>query len=139
MALIKCPECRKENVSDSAEACPNCGYGIKTHFEEIKREKLRKESIRKAEEEKNREEINKQKREEERIKNVPKPEKPIFSRGFIIYMIIAAAFGSLLFLYLPTTYLDPPDVQTWFIKLLIFVGLPLFIVYHTQRKLTHII
>lgn len=32
MALIKCPECGKENVSDSAEVCPNCGYGIKKHF-----------------------------------------------------------------------------------------------------------
>lgn len=28
MALIKCPECGRENVSDSAEACPDCGYGI---------------------------------------------------------------------------------------------------------------
>ncbi len=30
MALIKCPECNKD-VSDSAEACPNCGYGIKLY------------------------------------------------------------------------------------------------------------
>ena len=35
MSLIKCPECGKENVSDSAEACPNCGYGIKAHFDKI--------------------------------------------------------------------------------------------------------
>lgn len=35
MALIKCPECGKENVSDSAQTCPNCGYGIKTHYEKI--------------------------------------------------------------------------------------------------------
>ena len=28
MALIKCPECGKE-VSDQAESCPNCGYGIR--------------------------------------------------------------------------------------------------------------
>ncbi len=32
MALIKCPECGKENVSDSAEACPNCGFGVKEYF-----------------------------------------------------------------------------------------------------------
>lgn len=32
MALIKCPECGRENVSDSAEACPNCGYGVKAHY-----------------------------------------------------------------------------------------------------------
>ena len=35
MALIKCPECGRENVSDTAEACPNCGYGIKKHFEKL--------------------------------------------------------------------------------------------------------
>lgn len=27
MALITCPECGKD-VSDSAVACPNCGFGI---------------------------------------------------------------------------------------------------------------
>ncbi|MFT3985780.1 MAG: zinc ribbon domain-containing protein [Lachnospiraceae bacterium] len=32
MVLIKCPECGKENLSDSTEACPDCGYGIKMHF-----------------------------------------------------------------------------------------------------------
>ena len=36
MALIKCPECGRENVSDSAEMCPDCGYGIKAHFEKVK-------------------------------------------------------------------------------------------------------
>lgn len=38
MSLINCPECGRENVSDSAESCPNCGYGIKAHFEKIKPE-----------------------------------------------------------------------------------------------------
>jgi ribosomal protein L37E/putative Mn2+ efflux pump MntP len=46
MALIKCPECGREDVSDSAESCPNCGYGIKSYFEEIKRRK--EEEIRNA-------------------------------------------------------------------------------------------
>ena len=50
MALIKCPECGRENVSDSAESCPDCGYGIKAHFEKIKREEERKERERKAKE-----------------------------------------------------------------------------------------
>lgn len=36
MALIKCPECGRENVSDSAATCPTCGYGIKEHFEKVK-------------------------------------------------------------------------------------------------------
>ncbi len=37
MDLIKCPECGKENVSDSAEMCPECGYGIKAHFDLMKK------------------------------------------------------------------------------------------------------
>ena len=28
MAMIKCPECGKQ-VSDKANSCPNCGYGVK--------------------------------------------------------------------------------------------------------------
>lgn len=41
MALVKCPECGKENVSDGAKACPGCGYYIKAHFTKLnlKREK----------------------------------------------------------------------------------------------------
>ncbi len=44
MALIKCPECGRENVSDTAKACPGCGYGIKEHFDKIGRES-KQESI----------------------------------------------------------------------------------------------
>lgn len=36
MALIECPECGRKNVSDSAEACPDCRYGIKEHYERNK-------------------------------------------------------------------------------------------------------
>lgn len=36
MALITCPECGREKVSDTATACPDCGYGIKEHFDKIK-------------------------------------------------------------------------------------------------------
>lgn len=32
MALVKCPECGRENVSDSAKACPGCGFQISAHF-----------------------------------------------------------------------------------------------------------
>lgn len=39
MALITCPECGRENVSDTAIACPGCGYAIREHFERIKDEK----------------------------------------------------------------------------------------------------
>ena len=36
MALVKCTECGRENVSDSVEICPDCGYSIKNHYEDIK-------------------------------------------------------------------------------------------------------
>lgn len=42
MALINCPECKKE-VSDSATTCPSCGYGVRDHIErEQKAKKTRK-------------------------------------------------------------------------------------------------
>lgn len=34
MALINCPECGKEGVSDSAISCPNCGFPIANHINE---------------------------------------------------------------------------------------------------------
>ncbi len=39
MALIKCPECGRENVSSTAVSCPTCGYGIKEHMNKIEIEK----------------------------------------------------------------------------------------------------
>ena len=37
MALVKCPECGKENVSASAEVCPECGFGVREYYENIHR------------------------------------------------------------------------------------------------------
>lgn len=39
MALVKCPECGKENVSSTATACPQCGFNIKKYYEDIEKEK----------------------------------------------------------------------------------------------------
>ena len=41
MALIRCPECGRQNISDTAVACPECGYPIREHFERIKDEEER--------------------------------------------------------------------------------------------------
>ena len=65
MALIKCPECGREAVSDCAESCPGCGYNIKAHFERIKeeeRKKQREEELRKEKEQR----IQEIKKEEEK-------------------------------------------------------------------------
>ncbi len=45
MALIKCPECGKENVSNSAVACPECGFGIREYSERLEYESKRKNVI----------------------------------------------------------------------------------------------
>ncbi len=34
MALIDCPECG-HRISDKAQSCPNCGYDMVAHFQEI--------------------------------------------------------------------------------------------------------
>lgn len=43
MALIKCPECGREKVSDTAEACPECGFGIRAYFEQLRLEEEKQE------------------------------------------------------------------------------------------------
>lgn len=40
MAIIKCPECGRENVSNTAESCPNCGYDVKMHFQNAEKLKI---------------------------------------------------------------------------------------------------
>lgn len=49
MALVTCPECGRENVSDMAAACPYCGFPLRKHFEEIKLEKEETEKEQHAE------------------------------------------------------------------------------------------
>lgn len=67
MSLIKCPECGRENVSDSAQSCPECGYNIKQHFDSIKQVELEKKE----------EEQRKRKEEEQRKREREKQEKTI--------------------------------------------------------------
>ncbi len=53
MAIIKCPECNKE-VSDKAEACPCCGFGVLKYIEEqekIEKKQEKAEQIKRAAEE----------------------------------------------------------------------------------------
>lgn len=83
MALINCPECGRENVSDTAEVCPNCGYGIKAHFDEIKR-------LQKEKEQKKEIEIEYKKYTESRINNIPLLTKPKYQGELYFFWILSA-------------------------------------------------
>lgn len=85
MALVKCPECGKENVSDTAISCPDCGYNIKAYYDSYK-SLLEKGHKEKAERERNREkhkdtinllECEKEKQLKE-VENMTIPIKPTF-------------------------------------------------------------
>lgn len=41
MALINCPECGKQNISDTALACPQCGFAIREYTEAKQREQTK--------------------------------------------------------------------------------------------------
>lgn len=72
MALIKCPECGKENVSDGAMYCPECGFGIKEYFEKIEKERLQEE---KREQKRIEEDKQKELEKQEKIRSVEEVEK----------------------------------------------------------------
>lgn len=54
MALVICPECGYESVSNTAESCPKCGYNVRTHFE-------KEEKKRQLEEKRSQKELNNKK------------------------------------------------------------------------------
>lgn len=47
MALVNCPECGREKISDKVEHCPVCGYPVREHFinkyNELEKKKKNKE------------------------------------------------------------------------------------------------
>lgn len=36
MALVKCPECGTNSISDTAAACPKCGCAVKAHYDHVR-------------------------------------------------------------------------------------------------------
>ncbi len=45
MALVKCPECGREKVSDSAVSCPSCGFGVREYFLKNPEKKIPEQSV----------------------------------------------------------------------------------------------
>ena len=105
MALIKCPECGRENVSDSATSCPNCGYGIKEYFAEIEKKKEAERIRLENEKRKKYAEAEEKARFYERVKQIQKPQKPekcVISIPLLIFAVSLSLFAILVIF--PTFY-----------------------------------
>ena len=89
MALVKCPECGREKVSDSAEACPDCGYAIKSHYDKVKQEEEEKRLAEEREQQRIAEEEEKEKQHQENMnKYFGTPMKKI-GWGVVVCAVLA--------------------------------------------------
>ena len=90
MALVICPECGKEKVSDSAVSCPDCGFPIKEHFEKLYAQQQAKEK-QKAE---NKQRIENESESEEQRKSIERIENLIrhHKKDIWKYAIMSAVF-----------------------------------------------
>lgn len=121
MALIKCPECGRENVSSTAESCPNCGFGIKAHFDKLEQQRIDKlfqkqkeeiQNARKAEAEiKYMEYSGEVKRQQSEIDNINEPQKPhffklLFDKHWALLTCLIMLGPMLVFLFCYTAGVD---------------------------------
>ena len=108
MALIKCPECGRENVSDSAASCPNCGFEIKLFFDKIKydkEERIKNENesrLKKEKEQRLQEEYHKvqEAREQEINLKANNITFPIVKPFMNVYILVGLFFSFLVILFL---------------------------------------
>lgn len=70
------------------------------------------------------------------MESISKPERPVFNRGLIGYIVLAIVLFSWLMLYAPTTYGDEPKIWEWILELFVFVCIPLFIYLPLYNKQT---
>lgn len=99
MALVVCPECGRKNVSDSAETCPECGFPVKSYYDNLKLEKEKQEILEKQMQQKEQEserqnkmiEEMKAKKQARRNKLFGSPLKKVlwfFSGCLLLFLII---------------------------------------------------
>lgn len=84
-------------MSDTAETCPQCGFGIKTHFDKVRLEesnRLRREELRKQDEvEQRRAEAERDANRELRMKYVTVPTRKPIINGTLQLAILSLCFG----------------------------------------------
>ncbi len=96
MALIKCPECGKENVSDTATACPGCGYNIQAHTNRVNREIQRTAA----------EEAAKHRSKEQEERRIARENDPVYQKKkrMIIGMVVAVIVVSVILIVVGSTF-----------------------------------
>lgn len=100
MALTTCPECGQSNVSDTAEACPSCCFGIRAYYDKIKQEELKKTKQEAAQKDAKEWSLS--------ARNLKLPEKPSLSNINIRTLIISLIVG-LFGLLILVLAIVPPD------------------------------
>lgn len=98
MALIKCPECGKENVSDNAQSCPNCGFGIHGYFVQQQNEQIAKKNAALAAQKAKIRQENEAEELKRRLANIKSPQEPrkgIYIAGGVVCGIIGALWMAL--------------------------------------------
>lgn len=113
MSLVTCPECGKKNVSDTAEACPECGYAVKMYYQKIREEEAKREQARKEEERRREEEQEKQKEEAQKQQEIIiKLEKQLEGgmKEIIFFAAITFFLGGLTVWCLTFSYWNIPSM-----------------------------
>lgn len=122
MALVTCPECGKEHVSDGASACPNCGFDLKSYFQEKERQQLEYQKQLQAQENLR---MQQQYAEQEHQRILSEIKDPTIYGKIQVYIIIAA-IGLLLAL--------TGSFLTWILLTLISCGIYFGISYSKYNK-----
>ena len=117
MAIVTCPECGKEEASDSAKTCPNCGYDIKSYYDKI-RAKQEQQVI---------------------LDSITMPEKPkkkkpsffqwLFILSWRILVVPTSILGVIKTIYIDKETISPLFAIEALLYCLVFLGLSIFTYY----------
>ncbi|MCD7775148.1 MAG: zinc ribbon domain-containing protein [Clostridiales bacterium] len=127
MALVKCPECGKLNVSDTAESCPECGYAIKEHFQRVEKQKIL-DAKTEAEAKRLEAELNGKLAEIDRLTPCSEPQKPSKLKHIFFYngnlSLFSWALIVLAVLFLLMTVTDGFMLWIVLFSLMLVIGVP---------------